>query len=86
MSFRKPSGSTDIANLVRRERRAAPQQSAAPDAPEQASLDQIARHRRVLLLQGPNGPFFTRLREVLLAKGCQITKVNFNGGDDFWLF
>jgi len=55
-----------------------------PNMPEQASLDQIARHGRILLLQGPNGPFFARLRDLLLAKGCQVTKVNFNGGDDLF--
>ncbi|NOV22351.1 capsular biosynthesis protein [Cupriavidus necator] len=58
------------------------QNPAVPDATGPASLDQLARHRRILLLQGPNGPFFARLRDLLTAKGCQVTKVNFNGGDD----
>ncbi|SOY63384.1 capsule biosynthesis protein [Cupriavidus taiwanensis] len=61
-----------------------PQKAPAPVAPEPASLDQIARHRRILLLQGPNGPFFARLRDLLAAKGCHVTKVNFNGGDDIF--
>jgi capsule polysaccharide modification protein KpsS len=37
--------------------------------------------KRVLLLQGPNGPFFKRFAADLRARGCQITKVNFNAGD-----
>jgi capsular polysaccharide export protein len=41
--------------------------------------------RRVLLLQGPVGPFFGRLSECLSAAGVrQIQKIDFNGGD--WLF
>ena len=37
--------------------------------------------KRVLLLQGPNGPFFRRFADDLRARGCQVTKVNFNAGD-----
>jgi capsular polysaccharide export protein len=40
--------------------------------------------KRVLLLQGPVGPFFRRLGEDLTRAGAQVFKVNFNGGD--WLF
>jgi capsular polysaccharide export protein len=41
--------------------------------------------RRVLLLQGPVGPFFQLLGMQLKALGAQtVMKVNFNGGD--WLF
>ncbi|CBJ51882.1 capsule biosynthesis protein [Ralstonia solanacearum] len=40
--------------------------------------------QRVLLLQGPMGPFFRRLARDLEAVGAQVLKVNFNGGD--WLF
>ncbi|QEZ45020.1 capsular biosynthesis protein [Cupriavidus oxalaticus] len=50
----------------------------------EASFEQLARYRRILLLQGPNGPFFSRLRDLLLAKRCYVTKINFNGGDDFF--
>jgi capsular polysaccharide export protein len=39
---------------------------------------------RVLLLQGPLGPFFRRLSEDLTLAGAQVFKVNFNGGD--WVF
>ncbi|WP_454738210.1 capsule biosynthesis protein [Cupriavidus necator] len=59
-----------------------PVDMASSRLPDQASLDQIGRHDRILLLQGPNGPFFFRLASLLLAKGCRVTKVNFNGGDD----
>nr|WP_276554015.1 capsular biosynthesis protein [Cupriavidus gilardii] len=51
---------------------------------EAASLQRLARHSRVLLLQGPNGPFFSRLRDKLEASGSVVWKVNFNGGDDLF--
>ncbi|RYF40799.1 MAG: capsular biosynthesis protein, partial [Comamonadaceae bacterium] len=37
--------------------------------------------RKVLLLQGPVGPFFARLADDLRAAGAEVHKVNFNGGD-----
>jgi capsular polysaccharide export protein len=40
--------------------------------------------KRVLLLQGPLGPFFRRLAADLAEAGAEVHKVNFNGGD--WLF
>lgn len=40
--------------------------------------------KNVLLLQGPVGPFFSRLAEDLRAVGANVHKVNFNAGD--WLF
>jgi capsular polysaccharide export protein len=39
------------------------------------------RGKRVLLLQGPVGPFFRRLARRLRASGAEVHKVNFNGGD-----
>ncbi len=39
------------------------------------------RGRRVLLLQGPLGPFFSRLARDLRAVGADVQKINFNGGD-----
>ena len=42
------------------------------------------RGRHVLLLQGPAGPFFSRIANDLRSAGARVTKVNFNGGD--WLF
>jgi capsular polysaccharide export protein len=40
--------------------------------------------KKVLLLQGPVGPFFSRLMHDLKAVGAQVYKINFNAGD--WLF
>lgn len=40
--------------------------------------------KRVLLLQGPNGPFFWRFAADLRERGCTVTKVNFNSGDDLF--
>lgn len=42
------------------------------------------KDKRVLLLQGPMGPFFRRLARDLEQAGARTYKVNFNGGD--WLF
>lgn len=39
------------------------------------------RHRRVLLLQGPIGPFFDRLAADLRTNGATVLRVCFNGGD-----
>jgi capsular polysaccharide export protein len=40
--------------------------------------------KRILLLQGPVGPFFRSLAKDLIGSGASVWKVNFNGGD--WLF
>jgi capsular polysaccharide export protein len=40
--------------------------------------------KRVLLLQGPVGPFFSRLAQDLEQVGATVHKVNFHAGD--WLF
>ena len=40
--------------------------------------------KRVLMLQGPVGPFFARFATDLNLVGAVVFKVNFNGGD--WLF
>lgn len=42
------------------------------------------KDKRVLLLQGPLGPFFRRLAKDLEACGAEVFKVNFNGGDLFF--
>ncbi|SAK81553.1 capsule polysaccharide biosynthesis/export protein [Caballeronia temeraria] len=47
-------------------------------------LDQLSRYENLLLLQGPNGPFFRRLALRLTSLGAKVTKVNFNGGDSFF--
>jgi len=41
----------------------------------------VAHGRRVLLLQGPIGPFFHRLAKYLEGRGATVFKVNLNGGD-----
>jgi len=41
--------------------------------------------RNYLFLQGPVGPFFSRLGERLLDSGHRVYRINFNGGDRiFW--
>jgi capsular polysaccharide export protein len=41
--------------------------------------------KKVLLLQGPHGPFFSRVAAGLRASGArEVHKVNFNGGDCFY--
>lgn len=40
--------------------------------------------KRVLLLQGPVGPFFARFAADLRAAGAEVFKVNFNAGDWFY--
>jgi capsular polysaccharide export protein len=41
--------------------------------------------RRMLLLQGPHGPFFGQLGRMLAATGAQVWRVGFNSGDRaFW--
>lgn len=47
-----------------------------------SSLDQLLLRQRVLLLQGPMGPFFDKLARTLRAHDQSVWKVNFNGGDD----
>lgn len=49
-----------------------------------ASIRNLSQFSRVLLLQGPNGPFFARLSKLLRNSGSEVWKVNFNSGDDFF--
>lgn len=60
--------------------------STHPPAPagRMQRVDELARHGRLLLLQGPNGPFFRRLTLRLRALGASVTRVNFNAGDDLF--
>lgn len=39
---------------------------------------------KILLLQGPLGPFFQTLSRQLTTAGHRVTKVHFNGGDASW--
>lgn len=49
-----------------------------------AALLKLAGAHRILLLQGPIGPFFCDLATCLRDGGRQVRKINFNGGD--WRF
>ena len=44
-------------------------------------LNDIPNYQRVLLLQGPIGPFFRRLARFLEERGTDVFKINFNAGD-----
>ncbi|MGF6146930.1 Capsule polysaccharide biosynthesis protein [Kingella potus] len=46
-----------------------------------SNLEKLARKRRVLLLQGPIGPFFRNFAHWLEQGQSQVFKFNFNGGD-----
>src|SRR2546423_9147458 len=46
------------------------------------SLSALTACRRPLLLQGPMGPFFSRLADYLAAHRLRVRKVHFNGGDE----
>ncbi|MFQ1643530.1 capsule biosynthesis protein [Aeromonas veronii] len=39
---------------------------------------------KILLLQGPLGPFFQSLSRQLTEAGHQVVKIHFNGGDECW--
>ena len=45
---------------------------------------QVFNGKRILMLQGPMGPFFRRLSRDFEKAGAHVYKINFNGGD--WLF
>lgn len=47
-------------------------------------LERLGRRKNILLLQGPMGPFFDRLARFLTRHGRCVTKVNFNGGDEWF--
>ncbi len=47
------------------------------------SLERLAG-KRVLLLQGPMGPFFKNLDHHLRTKGARTFRICFNGGDRFF--
>lgn len=45
----------------------------------------VLTSKRVLLLQGPIGPFFAELQSELQTKyHCDVYKINFNGGDEYF--
>lgn len=47
-------------------------------------LERLGACRRILLLQGPMGPFFDHLARFLLEQGRDVVKVNLNGGDEWF--
>ncbi len=47
-------------------------------------LGEEVRGARVLLLQGPNGPFFRRLFDELVLAGASVTKVNLNAAEELY--
>ena len=44
----------------------------------------IFKNKRILLLQGPVGPFFYRFAQDLRQISSTVYKINFNGGDQFF--
>lgn len=46
------------------------------------ALQGLTAARRVLLLQGPVGPFFDRLTRWLVGRGTEVRRVVFQGGDE----
>lgn len=44
----------------------------------------IGESHRILLLQGPIGPYFFQLSQFLQKQGKEVYKLNFNGGDAFY--
>ena len=60
---------------------AAPDQRQAQPVPCNPALQSLATARRVLLLQGPVGPFFDRLTHWLMANGASVHRVVFHAGD-----
>ncbi len=52
-----------------------------PAAARAGTGDAVVGQRNVLLLQGLMGPFFRELGKGLIARGHNVLKVNFNGGD-----
>jgi capsular polysaccharide export protein len=46
------------------------------------ALARLGRSQRVLMLQGPVGPFFDRVAKWLIGRGTQVKRVTFQGGDE----
>jgi len=47
-------------------------------------LSDLPNYKNILLLQGPVGPFFKKLGHYWRNRGSNVTKVNFNSGDDLF--
>ena len=53
-------------------------------APVAAPAGLPAAQRVFLMLQGPHGPFFDRVGQLLRDAGAQVWRVSFNAGDEFF--
>lgn len=48
-------------------------------------LTELAQTKEnILLLQGPIGPFFKNVAKWLIEAGCEVYKINLNGGDEYF--
>jgi len=47
-------------------------------------LSDLPNYSDILLLQGPVGPFFSKLGHYWRNRGAKVTKINFNSGDDLF--
>lgn len=45
---------------------------------------EVFANKRILMLQGPVGPFYKRLAQDFKSRGIEVFKINFNGGDRFF--
>jgi len=55
--------------------------SATNFADSQSSDSETERTDSILFLQGPVGPFFSRIAKDFTQRGFTVHKINFNGGD-----
>ncbi len=49
-----------------------------------ASFHRLMTHQHILLLQGKMGTFFCRFASFLMKEGIEVSKLNFNAGDEFF--
>lgn len=49
-----------------------------------ASIQNLLKHKNILLLQGKMGTFFCRFATFLMEQGKYVHKINFNAGDAFF--
>jgi len=79
--------STPVSHTTRSEQK--PLGSQTPDLKplgkrQNLHWDDLPAYESVLLLQGPIGPFFTKLGSYWKARGSSVHKINFNPGDDWF--
>lgn len=49
-----------------------------------SNAKRLAENHRILLLQSPIGAFFAHLSDWLTQRNCEVFKINFNGGDEWF--